>query len=191
MLMSSKRTSSFGFAGPGYRYRPPVEEADELVVETTPPPKPLRDRVKHTREDGIETLSYAWRSPGKRRIRGIASTPTITSRGAVVSSRGCMARLPIPLRYGHSKLGRGIGEVTLVRKSDRQIYIEAEIFDTPAGDHAWRLIESGALRCLSVGKADVRYQAEVDGVRYVDQWKLAEVSICRKGANADCFFQVK
>ena len=54
----------------------------------------------------------------------------------------------------------------------------------------WRLINDGTLRSLSVAKRNLVYDAEVDGVRYVRTWHLGEVSICRRGANPDCIFEV-
>ena len=154
------------------------------------PVLPLEDRIKHTRDGGLETLSYAFRRPGKRRIHGIASTPMIDSHNSSLSSAGCMVRFPIPLLSSHSKFGKAIGDVTLVRRCERQIFIQANIHENAAGDYAWGLIQDGELACLSVGPADSRLQAEVDGVKFYDQWRLKEVSICRKGANPDCIFEV-
>lgn len=151
---------------------------------------PLDDRVKHTRDDGLETLTYAHRPPGKRRIHGIASTPTITSNNGSKSSAGCMVRFPIPLLSSHSKFGKAIGDVTLVRRGERDIYVQADIHENPAGNYAWRLIQDGELATLSVGAADMHLQAEVDGVKFYDRWRLKEVSICRNGANPDCVFEV-
>ena len=102
-----------------------------------------------TRENGIETIRYAFRQPGRRRIHGIASTPRITTHKVSRSSENCAVKFPVPLRCSHSEHGRGLGDVTLVRRSEAEVYIQADIHDSPAGDYAWKLIEQGELLGLS------------------------------------------
>jgi hypothetical protein len=151
--------------------------------------------VRSSRLNGIETLWIAGRSAG-RMIHGVASTAAITEHQRGKQSLipgGCSARLPVPLLFGHSKAKQtGIGEVVLLRKCSRQIYVRAALFDSEAADLAWRLIEAGEVRAFSVGAAHEgsHIQAEVDGVRFFDRWRLAEVSICRRGKNADCYFEI-
>jgi hypothetical protein len=133
---------------------------------------------------------------GSRMIHGIASTPTVSTNGNSRVMRGCrMPHLPIPLMFGHEGLKhRGIGEVVFVQRSPSEIYVRAALFDNEAADYAWRLIESGEVRAFSVGPGDTKVksyvQAEVDGVKFIEGWWLGEVSICRRGANPDCVFEI-
>lgn len=103
-----------------------------------------------------------------------------------------MAELPVPLLWSHEgKRAAPIGEVFHVRKRPTEIYIRADLFDNEAADYAWKLVESGDFRCLSVGGGGrFHVQGVVDGITYYDQWELTEVSICRKGANPDCYFEI-
>jgi HK97 family phage prohead protease len=155
-----------------------------------PKPKPLRDVVSITCKDGIETFKYPHRHATRRMIHGVAATPTITKHNQSKSPLGCEIKLPIPLLCSHSKYERPIGDVTLVRRDRRHIYIQASINENESGDYAWKLIEDGELKALSVGSNDGQVQAEVDGVVFIDRWTLREVSIVRRGANPDCWFEI-
>ena len=126
-------------------------------------------------------------------IQGIASTPTIDDHGQSLASKGCSFSLPVPLLSKHAKFGWPIGEVVLARKSPSQIYVVASLFEGRAADYAWRLVQTGELQCLSVAVAPdgCEVEAEVEGVRFYSKWRLAEVSIVRRGANPDCRFEIR
>jgi phage head maturation protease len=96
--------------------------------------------------------------------------------------------MPVPLVCDHHKLGQ-IGDVTLVSKYPDKIVIHGWVWDNPAADHAWALIQSGEMRALSVGATSTQ-KTVVDGVTYCDRWQLREVSIVRTPANPDCVFEI-
>ena len=157
-------------------------------TELRPPPKPPQDRVEHSREAGIETIWYPAKLRSPRMVHGLASTPTINTKNQVRISKGCRIKMPVPVRCSH-KFGN-IGEVVLARISDREVYVQATLYSHEAADYAWQLVKSGELCAFSVGTEDARLQAEVDGVKFYDVWRLTEVSICRRGANPDCIIEV-
>jgi hypothetical protein len=54
----------------------------------------------------------------------------------------------------HAKTGGPIGDVVWLRKSAREVYIRATVFDaTAAGRYAWKLIEAGKLAHLPLARA--------------------------------------
>ncbi|WIW51140.1 hypothetical protein LRP31_18785 [Mesorhizobium mediterraneum] len=135
---------------------------------------------------------------GVRRIHGIASTPKPCTSGKgnklSLNSRGVVAELPIPLLSQHDS-GGPIGEVYHIRRTDRLVYVRASLFDTPAADFAWSLIQEKTVSAFSVLSADVPdtdWSAEsvVDGFRFKDQWLCKEISLVREGANPDCLFEI-
>ncbi|MBB4262665.1 hypothetical protein [Bradyrhizobium sp. CIR3A] len=146
--------------------------------------------------NGVETIwmknAAGGRLTAKRMIHGIASTPTINSHKYSLLSRGMMVKLPVPLLSSHKGHATPIGQVVLVRKKADQIYVQAVVFHNEAADYAWKLIEQGETRCFSGAAAPdgYRVQGVVDGVTFYDRWTLGEVSVCRKGANPDCTFEI-
>ena len=78
-------------------------------------------------------------------------------------------------------------------KCSTKVYIRATIDETPAGNRAWELIESGEARALSIASNDgskCKKRGVVDGVTYWDRWVMSEVSVCREGANPDCHLEI-
>lgn len=136
---------------------------------------------------GTLEMSLGVRSTG-RLIHGIASSSTINSHGYALRSAGAEMTLPLPL-FSQHEMHKPFGEVFFARKSESRLYVRAEVFDTIAGNHAWDLIKSGETRCFSTGSKSLE-TAVVDGKKFVDAWTLDEVSICRRGANPDCKFDV-
>jgi hypothetical protein len=143
----------------------------------------------HTYDKGVETLWMVGRS-SPRMIHGIASTPTIDSQGHSLLSSGAQFRLPLPLLSQHGSQGKGVGEVTLVRTSKTEVYIQAALNNSAAADYAWALIENGEVRALSVGWNPISVQAEVDKITFYDRWSIREISMVRTGANPDCRFEI-
>lgn len=77
----------------------------------------------------------------------------------------------------------------MLRRSPREIYIIASLADDNlAADFAWSLVEQGELKAFSV--ASIPGSSTVDGAvfgtKFYGSWQLAEVSLCRAGANPDC-----
>ena len=163
---------------------------NRLRREAAAASKALRDQVKLTYDNGIQTLHYPHRPPTERMIHGIASSPSINSNGVSRASKGCRVRFPLPLFCSHAEIGEPIGAVVSVRLSEREIYAKAEIFNNAAGDYAWKLIEDGELRCFSAGSVDNKVQGVVDGIKFISSWRMRELSICRKGANPDARFEI-
>jgi hypothetical protein len=145
---------------------------------------------KHTRGNGVETV-WVEGAKGPMMIYGLATTPRNTQHKGwrqSLSSANCMIKLPVALRWAHSQFGSQIGQVVWAQRSEHAVYIRAVLDDDEAGLAAWRLIESGELSALSVGPDTQDFvMKEFDGVRYYTCWRLKEVSLCRKGANADAF----
>jgi hypothetical protein len=131
-----------------------------------------------------------WRTDHRTRrmVHGIASTPTITSNNHSLSSVGCKIEFPIPLLCSHENHG-SIGEVVLVRRSPRELYVVAALHDDNlAADYAWSLVEQGELKAFSVASVpgSSTVAGSVLGTKFYGSWQLAEVSLCRTGANPDC-----
>ena len=143
------------------------------------------EKVAYTESNGIEVFSIA--RPG-RKIHGICSTSTPNAHKYALLSRGCEINLlpPIPLLSAHQP--GPIGEVVLVRKRERELYCHARIFDNEAGDYAWNLIEDGKLTSFSAAAdpKSLHLQAEADGIKFYDRWRLLEVSLCERGAVPEC-----
>lgn len=100
-------------------------------------------------------------------------------------------KMPVPLLFAHKGIEVPIGDVFMVSKSEHQVYVRALIFeDNAAADHAWLLIEAGEVRALSVSRTDQHLQGIVDGISFYDRWRLKEVSICRRGANPQAYFEI-
>jgi len=128
----------------------------------------------------------------ERLIHGTASSSTINEHGYSLIARGMTAILPVPILSNHTGHGFPIGEVFFIRRSDAAVYVRAVIFDNDAGDYAWSLIRSGDLGCFSGAAArdGMKIQGVVDGKAFYDEWRLREVSICRRGANPDSIFEI-
>jgi hypothetical protein len=143
-------------------------------------------RVSYERRGDHDIWSTGHKT--KRMVHGICSTPTITANGHSRSSAGCKVEFPIPLLCAHENYG-SIGEVVMLRRSPREIYIIASLADDNlAADFAWSLVEQGELKAFSV--ASIPGSSTVDGAvfgtKFYGSWQLAEVSLCRAGANPDC-----
>jgi hypothetical protein len=130
-----------------------------------------------------------WRTDHKtkRMVHGICSTPTITTNNHSRSSVGCKIDFPIPLLCAHEPHG-SIGEIVLLRRSPREIYVIAAFHDDNlAADYAWSLVEQGELPAFSVAsvQGSSTVAGSVLGTKFYSSWQLAEVSLCRSGANPD------
>lgn len=165
-------------------------ETDELERLYPRKPEPAPPRFALTRRAGVETL-WIRGAGGPRMIAGIASTPAVNGHKCSLSSSGCRVRLPVPLYSQHATSAPPVGQVVFVRKSAAGIYVRAVIGSGAAADHAWQLIMRGEARAFSAAAADgAHVSGIVDGVNYFDDWRLAEVSICRAGANPDARLEV-
>ncbi|OBQ96813.1 hypothetical protein [Mesorhizobium sp. AA23] len=125
-------------------------------------------------------------------IHGIAATPTINSHKQALDCKGIEVDLPVPLFSEHEDKDQAIGTVFYVRRSPTCLYVRACLHGHFAAKYAEKLIKNGMVSCLSI--APVRGKstplATVDGIRFFSGIKLAEVTICRQGANPDARFEV-
>jgi hypothetical protein len=142
--------------------------------------------VRIKREGGIESITTG--ATGRRMIRGIAATPTISSKQRSFRSAGCQVKFPVPLLCAHHEMGQ-VGDVVLVEKGPERVIVHALFWQTEAARYAWDLVKAGEMGGLSMGTASVR-KTVVDGVTFHERWLLQEVSIVRTPANPDCTFEV-
>lgn len=182
-------------------------DAVRLIVPDRPrvnmaAPRKGSDGVWRSYSDGVEKLWID--KSGRRVIEGIASTGAMTTRDLAHNPKGCLVRFPVPLLFGHGYVNvngarkRGyrrvedarVGEVVMVLKRPDAVIVRAVIDDSLAGDAAWALIESGEARCFSVCASNNQLKGIVEGNKFYDEWTLKEVSVCFKGANPDCVFDI-
>jgi len=151
-------------------------------------------------DSAVERLEFE-QEPEGRKVWGTATTPTITSNRQSSNPRGCIARIPTPLLFGHARVTDAdgkehrltdeqaeIGLVYGIEKTAAALKFKAVLHDSLAADHAWKLIESGEVRCVSIGHLQspaTKIRGAVDGVKFYDEWVLRELSLCRQGANPD------
>lgn len=170
----------------------------ECVAERAATEKVAAPLVRSVIENGVEKIWLASPSRSNRVIEGIASSAWDTAKGVMLSSRGALVQFPVPLLSEHGfydkdrrrgDMGRaGIGEVVAIAKSAGSIWARAIIHQTGyAADYAWKLIEAGEVACFSVSALQDK-MTPVDGMRCQTAWRLREISICRRGADADAFF---
>ena len=180
---------------------PPKEAPKHNVVVSLHGNGPRRERrdggVLYEKAGDVETF---WlEATAERMIHGVVSTGTVNTHSYSLDSAGCEFELPVPLLFRHAfKAGSRtcvtknhdeakIGSIVLIRRSKRQIYIQATIDESLAGDAVWRLVVSGEARSMSGSAVSMRLRGVVDGVKYYDKWSLDEGSITRNGANPDCW----
>lgn len=154
--------------------------------------------IRHVVGDGYERVEL--RGPSRRRmLMGVVSTDSPDSHHVSLNPMGCVLQLPLPLLAGHglkdkrsdSSLDRErIGEVIWIQKSAREIAIGAVLDNSRAADAAWGQILAGELKALSHELRDVEWRGVVGGVRYVEAWRMIEVSVCQSGSNPDAKFTV-
>lgn len=159
---------------------PPLAE-----VATVPPSNWRRGAEGHLEKSAQAVFAG-------RLIHGIASSSTVNEHGYAMISHGMELDLPVPLLCDHKGYSTPIGEIFYVRKSASRVYVRASVFDNEAGDLAWSLIKTGELRCFSgAAKArSLKLQGIVDDKKIYGEWRLHEVSMCRRGANPDSVFEI-
>ncbi|RVD68417.1 MAG: hypothetical protein E5V62_19045 [Mesorhizobium sp.] len=143
-------------------------------------------------QDGVQVMSMPEPAGSILYIHGIATTPTINDHNYSLESAGMDAALPTPLLSSHEGHASPLGSVFYIRRTAREVYVRAALFDNTAARYAKDLIVSGKLRCFSgASKAEsMKLQGVVNGTRFYSAWTLREVSICQNGANPDCHFEV-
>ncbi|MCA0393961.1 MAG: hypothetical protein LCH70_07570 [Proteobacteria bacterium] len=180
---------------------PPKEALKPNVVVSLHGKGPRRER----RDGGVwyekagDGETFWLDATAERMIHGVVSTGTVNTHNYSLDPAGCEFKLPVPLLFRHAfKAGSRtcvtknrdeakIGSIVLIRRSKWQIYIQATIDKSLAGDAVWRFVVSGEARSMSGSAVSTRLRGVVDGVEYYDKWILDEGSITRKGANPDCW----
>jgi hypothetical protein len=173
-----------------------IEEAKEARYTARPAEAPIPVPQWKSVSPGanITIMEIVPPSTGTLRIHGIASTATINAHNYSVDPEGMeVTSLPVPLLASHD--GRGsepIGDVYHVRRHRSGVYVKACLRRHAAADFAMRKITEAGWSGLSCAMApgSGRKLSVVDGVTFYDRWTMGEVSICPKGANPDCVFEV-
>jgi HK97 family phage major capsid protein/HK97 family phage prohead protease len=128
----------------------------------------------------------------RRRIVGLASTPTPDRRGDILEPLGATFSNPLPLLLHHD-IARPVGRVTLTATRDG-IAFDAELpAIAEAGavrdrvDEAWQSIKAGLIRGVSIG-----FRPLADGVKYLKSGgshilrsEICEVSLVTIPMNAE------
>jgi hypothetical protein len=141
--------------------------------------KPLSVAKFRVDPDGAEVLEQI--APhGDRLIEGIAASTRMTTNGNVYDIRGGQLRLPVKVLFGHK--GDMVGNVVLLRKTARDLFIRCSVNHSMAGDYVWHLIETGEARDFSIG-AHTPDPQTTDGKVFISSWTLNEISITRRGAS--------
>lgn len=122
-------------------------------------------------------------SAGKRRFRGIATTPTTDRAGDIVEPKGAEFQLPIPFLWMHNAADP-VGWITSARVTAKGIEVEGEVADVaePASlkdrlDTAWAMLKSRLVRGLSIGFQPLE-STRIEGTysyRYL-RWSWLELS---------------
>lgn len=130
---------------------------------------------------------------GKRRFKGIATTPTADRSGDIVEPKGAEFKLPIPLCWMHNTRDP-VGWVTAAKVTDKGIEIEGEIASVqePASlkerlDTAWAMLTVKLVQGLSIGFKPLEEARIGDtySYRYL-KWLWLELSPVTVPANGDC-----
>ncbi|MER8644680.1 hypothetical protein [Mesorhizobium sp. M1252] len=171
-----------------------IEEKRLAEIEAQYAPKPMAEptKSKWTACGGDDFEMSIPPRPGSRRIHGLASSSTINTHNYSLIAHGVDAELPVSLLSSHKGHNAPIGSVFYIRKTNRLVYVRAELNDNESGDFAWGLIERGELRCFSGAavNSSLRLQGIVEDKAFYGQWMLGEVSICKDGANPDSVFEI-
>lgn len=148
----------------------------------------------------LEIKALDDKGDGKRRFRGIASTPATDRMGDIVEPKGAKFTLPIPLLWQH-KHSEPIGWVRAAKVTDKGIEIEGEVAELPphegdGPDHlinlrqrlaeAWAMMKAGLVRGLSIGFNPLE-SSRIEGTysyRFLS-WDWLELSAVTIAANAE------
>lgn len=130
----------------------------------------------------------------KRRITGIASTPSTDRVGDIVLPKGAKFKLPIPFLWQHDHL-QPIGNVVEAKVTSKGIEVVVELvkIDDPSApsqlvarlEEAWQSIKHKLVRGLSIGFSPLKY-ALIDGGGYeFIEWSWLELSAVTVPCNVD------
>jgi hypothetical protein len=169
------------------------------VVETSP--AWLAEMERNSRATTLRTIVHTadkdWEKlavvdfPRRRVISGLASSGAIVHGDVAFAPMGCELSLP-PILYRH-EMGKGsvaslmsrsfrIGETISLMKTRLGLYVEAAIDETPGGNYAWDLMRRKRAKGLSIGATKLEISSIVNGIQFVSNWSLSEMSVCPAGA---------
>jgi len=130
-------------------------------------------------------------SDGRRRIEGMATTPSPDRVGDIVEPMGASFRLPLPLLLDHNHL-EAVGEVETARATAEGIPFAATIRTIDrAGevkdlcDKAWSLVTNGLRKAVSIGFRSLQREPIKGGGWRFKEWEWMELSLVAVPANAD------
>lgn len=144
-----------------------------------------KPRVKRLPIQMWRIEKYVSNVTGKRRIGGLATTPSVDMMGDIVEPRGGKWKLPLPLLWQHHH-DQPIGWVRDAVVSDEGVRIVAELAEGLAkADEVWGMLEAGLVNSFSIGFLGVKgIPLPSGGTRWTD-WTLIEVSVVTIPANPD------
>jgi len=128
-----------------------------------------------------------------RRVRFIASTPTVDSYGTSIKPRGCnlkrfKAAGSVPLLWAHKRDGEPddvLGRVVSVEITDAAVICVAEFEAHKKADQVLDMIRRGVIRGCSIGfTADDDAHPNEQGD--INSWSLVELSVTATPSNFEC-----
>jgi HK97 family phage prohead protease len=128
-----------------------------------------------------------------RRVRFIASTPTVDSYGTSIKPRGCnlkrfKAAGSVPLLWAHKRDGEPddvLGRVVSVEITDAAVICVAEFEAHPKATQVLDMIRRGVIRGCSIGfTADDDAHPNEQGD--INSWSLVELSVTATPSNFEC-----
>jgi hypothetical protein len=138
--------------------------------------------IARMRERGDLIKTFGDSKAGGRMVRGVASTPTLDSRGRRIWPAGISATLPCPLLYEHDG-GEEIGQVVYLEIYSEYVVMTATMKYSGRADGIWRSLEKGHL-ALSIGHENLLAVDSCDAIS-ITKWRLREISVVGEPANED------
>jgi HK97 family phage prohead protease len=137
------------------------------------------------------TLEIRAVDPDKRRIEGIASTPSLDRTDWIIEPLGMEFRNPVPLLWQH-RAAEPVGIVRLDKPTKAGITFSASLpnIEEPGRlkdrvDEAWQSIKAGLVRGISIGfKAIEKSFRDDGGIRFI-RTEIFELSLVTVPANAE------
>lgn len=132
----------------------------------------------------FSTIQLKADGSGDGTLIGIASTPETDRQGDVLLPEGAVFKLPLPLLWQH-RHDEPIGRVTSARVTSKGIEIVAKIAlgVSEQIDRAYKLVQSGLVRGLSVGFRGLEVEQIATGLLF-RRWEMLELSAVTIAANS-------
>lgn len=156
-----------------------------LYADALPPKAPGKGQVRRLELNQAHIEKLLGNTDGKRKLTGVATTPTTDLMGDIVVPTGAQYTLPLPLLWQHNH-DLPIGWVREARVTSSGIAVTCELA-TGVGkaDEAWQHIEAGLTLGLSIGFVPMASEAMANGGRKFTKWRWTELSVCTIAANPE------